>query len=274
MDEKVFDTIQLSVRQQNKQNRIILIMNPSTKVHWIYKRFFEDNGVEPGSNIIKGDTTYIHTTFKDNIKNLDSSFIKELEAIEVKNPLKYKHIVMGGWLDVAEGVIFTNWKIGEFNNDLEFGFGLDFGYNPDPTALVKVAIDKKNKKIYLDEQIYSTNLKSSEITNKTKEIVGTKEVIADNAENRLIDELRDVGINVSPCTKGAGSVEEGIMLMLDYEFIITPNSTNIIKEFNNYIWSNKKAGVPRDLYNHSQDAIRYYISHKLKNGGPMWVYGS
>ena len=40
IDEDIFDTIDLSVRQKDQQNRIILILNPTTKERWIYKRFF------------------------------------------------------------------------------------------------------------------------------------------------------------------------------------------------------------------------------------------
>ena len=59
-DEQKFDTIDLSVRQQGKQNRVILILNPTTKEHFIYSRFFEDRGVQEGSNTTKENTTYIH----------------------------------------------------------------------------------------------------------------------------------------------------------------------------------------------------------------------
>ena len=69
-DEQKFDTIDLSVRQQGKPNRVILILNPTTKEHFVYTRFFEDKGVQEGSNTNKGNTTYIHTTYLDNLKNL------------------------------------------------------------------------------------------------------------------------------------------------------------------------------------------------------------
>lgn len=39
MDEDVFDRIDLSIRAVNKPNRVILVMNPSYKSHWIYSRF-------------------------------------------------------------------------------------------------------------------------------------------------------------------------------------------------------------------------------------------
>ena len=60
--EDTFDKIDLSVRQQGIQNRVILILNPTSKEHWIYRRYFEDKGIQEGSNITQGNITYIHTT--------------------------------------------------------------------------------------------------------------------------------------------------------------------------------------------------------------------
>ena len=64
VDEDIFDKIDLSIRAKNKQNRVILVLNPATKEHFIYQKFFESKGVEAGSNLTKGDTTYIHTTYR------------------------------------------------------------------------------------------------------------------------------------------------------------------------------------------------------------------
>jgi len=144
-DETVFDRIDLSVRQKGVQNRVILIMNPATKEHFIYKRFFEQMGVNPGWNGKKENVTYIHTDYRDNQENLDHSFLEQVEKIKVTNPEKYKHVILGGWLDAAEGVIYSNWKIGEFNTSLPFAFGADFGFSFDETTLVKCAVDKKRR---------------------------------------------------------------------------------------------------------------------------------
>ena len=130
-DESIFDTINLSVRSQYK-NRIFLILNPTTKEHWIYKRFIE-NGKQD-------NTTYIHTDYRDNIENLPKSFLDEIEQIKHNNPKKYNHVILGGWLEKAEGVIFENWIEGEFDESLPYAFGQDFGFYPDPTTLVKVAV--------------------------------------------------------------------------------------------------------------------------------------
>lgn len=74
-DEGTFDKIDFSIRSLNKQNRVVLILNPTTKEHWIYQRFFLGNIVDEGFNGSKGDTTYIHTTYKDNKDNLSDSFL-------------------------------------------------------------------------------------------------------------------------------------------------------------------------------------------------------
>lgn len=267
-DETTFDKINLSVRQKGKQNRVILILNPSTKEHWIYKRFFEAEGVQEGFNGVKGNTTYIHTTYQDNVANLDQSFIDEIERIKETNPKKYQHQILGGWLDKAEGVVFTNWKFGEFDNSLQSSFGADFGFSIDPSTLCRVAIDKKQKKIYVEELLYKPKLTTSELAQIYLTHAPNKQlVIADSAEPRLIDELQRYGLNIRPTEKGAGSITAGVALMQDYELIITPESVNIAKELNNYAYSDKKSGLFVDNWNHAIDAIRYNVFYHLSNPG-------
>ena len=113
VDEDIFDKIDLSIRHKGVQNRIIIILNPASKEHWIYKRFFEGK-VNEGFNGTIGDTTYIHTTYKDNLPNLSKQFLKRIEEIKDNNPEKYKHVILGGWLDKAEGVIFNEWELSDF----------------------------------------------------------------------------------------------------------------------------------------------------------------
>lgn len=265
-DEVTFDKINLSIRQKGVQNRVILILNPTTKEHWIYKRFFEQEGVKECFNGVKGNTTYIHTTYLDNIKHLDESFINEVERIKKHNPKKYKHQILGGWLNKAEGVVFENWSYGDFNpNNLQTSFGQDYGFTVDPTTLIEVAIDKKHRKIYVKEHLYKCKLITSEIISYNKKIAGNKVILADSAEPRLIDEIRRAGCNIRPTVKGAGSVNAGISLMQDYEIVVEPNSNNIAKELNNYAYSDKKSNLYIDDYNHAIDAIRYNVAFNLMN---------
>jgi phage terminase large subunit len=265
-DESTFDKINLSIRIKNKQNRIILILNPATKEHWIYRKFFEEAGVTEGFNGVKGNTTYIHTTYLNNLDNLNIDFINEIELIKENNPKKYEHQILGGWLDKAEGVVFTNWKFGEFNTTLPYSFGADFGFSIDPSTLVKVAIDRKLKIIYVKELLYKPKLTTSELAMIYKQNVSGKElIIADSAEPRLIEEIQRYGFNIQATEKGAGSIKAGIELMRDYQLIIDKESVNVAKELNNYVYSDKASSLFVDNWNHAIDAIRYNVFFHLSN---------
>jgi len=264
IDEDIFDTIDLSIREKEIQNRIILILNPVTKEHWIYNRFFESKGVEAGFNGVKDNVCYIHSTYKDNMENLSNSFLERIKAIKHRNFKKYQHKILGGWLDKAEGVVFDNWSIGEFNPDnLQTSCGMDFGFSIDPDSLVEVAIDKRKKKIYLKEHIYQNGLKSHQLAKIVLDKVDNKLIIADSAEPRLIEDLKHLGVNIRPVKKG--TIESGISRMQDYELVITPESTNIAKELNNYVYADKGSKLYVDNYNHAIDAIRYNVIYHLDN---------
>ena len=264
VDEDIFDTIDLSIREKNIQNRIILILNPVTKEHWIYKRFFEDKGVEAGYNGFKDNVCYIHSTYEDNRENLSESFLERIKTIKHNNFKKYQHKILGGWLDRADGVVFDNWSIGEFNPDnLQTSCGMDFGFSVDPDSLTEVAIDKKRQRIYLKEHIYKNGLKSNELAQIILDKVGQKLIIADSAEPRLIADLKHLGVNIKPVKKG--TIESGITRMQDFELVITPESTNIAKELNNYIFSDKASKLYVDSYNHAIDGIRYNVIYHLDN---------
>jgi phage terminase large subunit len=263
-DEDKFDTIQRSIRSNKKQNRIILILNPATKEHWIFKRFFEQAGVEQGFNGVKGNVTYIHTSYLDNVDNLPQDYLNDFEQLRQRNPNRYNHIVMGGWLDKAEGVVFTNWKYGAFNPDnLQTSCGMDFGFSVDPDTLTEVAIDKVHKKIYLKEHIYQKGIKTHILAPMIKDRVGSKLIIADSAEPRLIEDLRHAGVNIQAVKKG--TIESGIVRMQDFEIIVEPNSTNIGKELNNHAYADKGSKLYIDDWNHAIDGARYNITYHLDN---------
>ena len=264
-DEETFDKIDLTIRETKNQNRIILILNPTTKEHWIYQRFFEDKGIQEGINTSKDNTSYIHTTYQDNLKNLSESFLKQIEELKIRRPLKYKHAIMGGWLNKAEGVIFNNWKIGEFKKIGVSVFGQDYGFSNDPTTLIETNIDTSNKLIYLRECYYLPSLTTSEITRLNKQHAKDSLIVADSAEPRLISEIRAKGCNVKPSVKGQGSVTYGISLLQDYDLVISEDSINLVKELNNYSWLEKKSNTPIDKFNHLIDAVRYAVSFQLKN---------
>tara|TARA_R100000655_G_scaffold86226_1_gene126194 strand:+ start:2277 stop:3479 length:1203 start_codon:yes stop_codon:yes gene_type:complete len=264
VDEDIFDKIDFSVRQKGAKNRVVMIMNPSTKEHWIYQRFYEGKGVQAGFNGEVGETTYCHSTYLDNIEHLSESYLNRINEMKERRPERYKHTIEGAWLNKAEGVIFSNWKLGEFKQVDKIILGQDYGFSSDPSTLVKTSIDKSNKIIYVQLCFYQTKLTTSEIAVLNKKFAGDNLIVGDSAEPRLINELSR-SCNVVPAIKGQGSVTYGISLLQDYDLVIDPESIDLIKELNNYCWLEKKSQTPCDNWNHCLDALRYAVSYQLQN---------
>jgi len=262
VDAEVFNKIDLSIRTKENRNRVIIIMNPCTKEHFIYKRFFEDMGVSECSSGTKGDVTYIHSSYLDNKNNISNSLLQQIEEMKFRNPDKYEHIMMGRWLDRAEGVIFNNWTIGEYKDSDRVIYGTDFGFSIDPSTCIKVSFD--NDTIYCKEIFHRQSMVTNDFINEYKTLPYDSLIVADSAEPRLIEEIRKQDINIVPIQKNPGSILEGITFMKDYKIIVDPESTNLVKEFNNYSWSNSKSGTPIDKWNHLIDAIRYCVMYNKK----------
>lgn len=168
-------------------------------------------------------------------------------------------VYIAGEIGILEGVIFTNWKqIDNIPAEARLiGYGLDFGFTNDPTALT--AIYQYNGQRILDEVLYQTGMINSEIAKHIKKGVP---VYADSAEPKSIEEIRRFGINIKPAKKGADSITFGIQTMQAQDYLITSNSRNIIKEFRSYSWDKDKTGktlnTPIDSFNHAIDGIRYH----------------
>jgi phage terminase large subunit len=260
VDEKVFDKINFSVRVKGIQNRVILIMNPATVDHWIYNRWFLSK---------QENTTYIHTTYLDNIDNLNEDVIADFERLKNDRPKEYEHVVLGGWKLKADDVIFDNWEKGNFPEHLPFVYGADYGFAADPSTLIKVSVDEKRKLVYCEECLYEKHLSTEQLKQLYKQIVGSNLVVCDSAEPRLINDLKVSGINAIPCIKKGGSVVSGINDLLGYKLIVCGDSPNLVKEFNNYRWLfkntvNGSSSIPIDDYNHLIDPLRY-AKAKLNN---------
>ena len=259
-DYDTFEKVSLSIRGNGNEveepNIKVLILNPVTKEHWIYREFFETKGVSSGFNGVKDNVCYIHTSYLDCLNVVPQDIIRSFELMKVLKPSRYNHIVLGGWLNKAEGVIFENWQMGDFDLSLPHIYGMDFGFVNDPTTLIKVAATDSH--IFLHELLYETGLSTSQIIDRLSRLVTKNDlIIADSAEPRLIRELQLGGFKVLECTKGADSVRKGLANMYDKEIISTESSINLHKELNNYTWNDKKANIPIDNYNHLIDAARY-----------------
>jgi phage terminase large subunit len=234
--------------------KAILDYNPSDEFHFIYEK------IKP-----REDADFYITTYKDN-PFLSDEIINEIERLKLVDE-NYWNIYGLGQIGSSQALIFRINECNAIPTEAKFlSYGMDFGFTNDPTTLV--AIYQQGDNIYLKELIYQTGLTNRDINDKLKfHEIERKEVFADSAEPKSIEELYRMGWNIKPATKGQGSVNIGIDMMKRYQLHVTKDSVNMIKEFRNYKWQEDKNGnilnVPVDMFNHTIDAIRYGLYDKL-----------
>lgn len=211
------------------------------------------------------DCEHIILTYKDN-EALSKEIVDSIE--QRKNRKDWWKVYGEGQLGIIQGRIYTNWQIiDDLPHEAKLeGYGLDFGYSNDPTAIV--AVYKYNGGYILDEIAYNKGLSNKAIADI---FLGQEQalVIADSAEPKSIDEIKSYGVPILPTVKGKDSVRAGIQFVQEQKCSVTKRSTNIIREFRNYLWEMDKDGAyispnePEHGFSHSMDAIRYRVAWNI-----------
>lgn len=186
-----------------------------------------------------------------------------IRAIEQRKNRKGWWLVYGlGQLGEVEGKIYKDWDIiDEIPHEARLiRHGVDFGYT-DPAAVV--SIYQYNGGYILDEVTYKKGMSNRMLADILVNLEDAL-VIADSADPKSIDEIREFGIDILPCEKGPGSVNAGIQFVQDQRISITKHSYNVIREYRNYLWETDKEGriisKPEHQFSHSMDAIRYALN--------------
>jgi len=267
--EEEFRTLDDTLRTVKGDIRIVLLLNPPGKNHWIINRWFdlEESEVEGFYRPIpKDDIVYIGGTFRNNVANLDQATIERYEAYKELKPDYYHQMIAGLVPEEVRGKIYNGWK--QINSVPEEArlvrFGIDFGWFPHPAALV--AIYYLDGGYIIDELAYGTQLSNEFLAGEIKKVYDWKETtaIADSAEPKSIEEMKKYGIKIEGSDKGKDSVNYGIKVVSEKRISVTKRSKKIWEEYENYSWAEDKDGNPKDKpienYSHGMDAIRYAIT--------------
>lgn len=258
-----FSQVNLRIRDPYALNQeVILSFNPVSKANWCYLQFFNPN---PELDEFRKNVRIVHTNYLDN-KFLPKEYIDSLLMLKATNEVYYKIYCLGEFGSLDK-LIYNNWQEMDFDKDNIKGqlmIGLDFGYTNDPTALVCSILS--DNRIYVFKEWGGTGYLNDQIAEKIKEFGFAKSIIiADSAEQKSIDEIKKMGIQrIKPCSKGKGSILQGIQKVQQYELIIHPDCKNIIEELENYSWTkdkntNEYINEPIDSWNHYLDALRYSL---------------
>lgn len=169
-----------------------------------------------------------------------------------------------GLTGVVEGTIFEHVNYVPFlpthlNRE---GYGLDFGFQNNYTALIKAGF--QGNKLYGKQLIYKQKLTTPALGRYMRAIgiKNTDRIIADSANSEAIAILQGMGFNILPAKKGNGSVTQGIDSILEYDLHLTYDSTDWMVEQENYKYVQKDGIFTNDpikKFDNCWAALRYYM---------------
>lgn len=221
------------------------------------------------------DADELILTYRDN-EGLPQSIVAAIESR--KDNKSWWRVYGEGLLGEPEGRIYKGWEqVDEIPHNAKLlRYGLDFGYTNDPTAIA--SIHYLDGAYLLHEEVYQFGLSNREIYDVFNNLPRAL-VIADSAEPKSIDEIKGYGLNIVGAPKGAGSVSQGIQYVQDQKILVTKTSTNLLREYRNYLWQTDKNGkilnVPTSVNDHLMDAIRYGMNNiggKVRFGGDIAAF--
>ncbi|CVL56081.1 PBSX family phage terminase large subunit [Staphylococcus epidermidis] len=258
----VVESIRGSIDDSEFFKQITVTFNPWSERHWLKPTFFDED--------TKLNNTFSYTTTYRVNEWLDEVDIARYEDLYRTNPRRARIVCDGDW-GVAEGLVFDNFEVKEFDwvkklkDKQVVAHGSDFGFTQDPTTLVSTIVDTQNKELWIYDEYYQRGMLTDEIYQMyIDKGLKNSEIVADSAEKRLITEIKRKGIsNIKPSVKGQGSIMQGVQFIQGFKIYVHPSCEHTIEELNTYTFDQDKDGnwlnKPIDENNHILDALRYSL---------------
>ena len=219
---------------------------------------------------VRDDVDFIIVTYKQN-EALDKAIVQALERR--KHNKNWWRVYGEGQIGELEGLVYSGWQsVDKIPDSAELiGYGLDFGYTNDPTAIV--CVYKHEGGYLLDEICYRNGLFNSDIADilidhNLQNVLG----VGDSSEPKSIAEIASRGINLIGATKtsqdkGKTYNQWAISKIQEMNIYYTNSSVNLRKEYLGYMWASDRTGktlnVPVDGMDHLLDAMKYRLIQTL-----------
>ena len=208
----------------------ILSTNPVGTDNWVYKHFFkdvDDTGKETVTlddeilyklkTVVRGDTYYHHSTVDDNYF-VQQDYIDQLEDMK-KFDKDLWRIARRGRFGVNGLRVLPQWEVRDHEMVMRdvsgipkrwHRRGMDFGFETSYNAIVWMAIDDKEKILYIYKEYYKNKMtddKTAEDLKTDPKYSGIlqEEIIADCEDPKAIQFYCQEGFNMRKCRKFAGS---------------------------------------------------------------------
>lgn len=249
---ELFNELHLRTRE-----RVYIDYNPNNEF-WVHEQLIG----KPNCKLLITD--HRHNPF------LSDKIREKIEALKERDIELWK-VYARGITGRIEGMVFKNWeRCFVFPKDSKLiGYGMDFGFTNDPTALCEVR--ESGGELFIKQLIYETGMTNQDISARLHQlgISQSEDIVADSAEPKSIEELRRMGWRVEGAQKGKDSINMSIDILKRYKMNIVGDSGALVKELNSYKWKTGADGKPMnepiDYLNHALDSIRYIALNKLNS---------
>lgn len=243
---------------------MILTSNPIDEGNWTYSHFFiknkgqddevtflDDEDLYKDRTVVVGDTYYHHSTADDNLF-LPESYVQELEKTKVYDLDLYR-VARLGRFGVSGTKVLPQFESRPHDEVMAYinaiyrplyKAGMDFGFEESSNALLRMAIDDKEKILYIYWEYYTKGKTDVEIAEDLKEFTKTKEKVkGDSAEPKTIYYLRKKGMNITGAYKPKGSRLQNTKKVKRFTKIIcSDNCPNAIRELKNLTYKKDRQG--------------------------------
>ena len=240
---------------------VVVDYNPIHPKHWVYDK------VLTRPNCYLWQSTYI-----DNLPFLPQAQIDEISAMVEIDPEWARIYVYGLRGTLQKGQIYKGWEpisIGEYNAiPTREVYGIDWGYFPDPNAVIGVKSVKNHR--YIRRVLYEKNMSDESFVQKLKALgLNANSIIVAPTDSGGAKACQYMRANGFPITytikKYPGSVGVGIKeLRTKKVSYVMDNELDF--EIGNYTYlldSNEEiTSQPVDKHNHLLDALRYVELYK------------
>lgn len=252
---------------------------------YVFKSFNPPKSAQNWANqylvIPKATRKVIRSTYLDVPPSwLGKQFIDDANFLKEVNPAAYENEYMGE-ANGSGGAVFDNLEIREITDEEIANFdnlytGLDFGWYPDPTAIVRVQFDAGMHTLYVFKEYRAVKKSNEQLANVLLHDWGYTDVdvvTCDSAEPKSIADLRAAGVLAREAEKGPDSRPYSYKWLCSLrKIVIDPvRCPETAEEFIKLEYERDADGnVTSEIdstRDHSIDAVRYAMNRVWKRRG-------
>ena len=241
------------LRHPSLSLHFILSTNPVGTENWVYQHFFkrtnddgsvtvilDDKRLYRKHTIVKNGVYYHHSVVDDNLF-VPKSYVRTLDEMQDYDPDLYRVARLGQFglngvrvlpqFQVAASHAQVMRAVNGIPSAFKFT-GFDFGFETSYNAVVRMAVDDREKVLYIYWEYYKNHMTDDQTAAELEELgLQGEQIIADNEDPKAIQYYRQMGFHIRPCHKWAGSRLANTRKVKRFRKIIcSPDCINTIRE--------------------------------------------